>query len=149
MSLADCSLKGPWSRQEVLRYLDSTVIPVRLSVVTPTGWPVVLSLWFVREDDEILCATQESASVVRALRADERCAFEIAGETPPYRGVRGRGRVALDTANAAGVLETLVDRFLPSRETPLARWLLSRTDSEICIRISPTSVSSWDYSKRM
>jgi nitroimidazol reductase NimA-like FMN-containing flavoprotein (pyridoxamine 5'-phosphate oxidase superfamily) len=149
MSLLDCPITGTWGRDEVTLYLDDTVIPIRLAVTSPTGWPIVLSLWFVREEGQLLCATQQSASVVRALRENERCAFEIARDAPPYHGVRGRGRVTLDTQSAPRVLETLVDRYLPSRDEPLARWLLSRVASEVCIRIDPLRIASWDYRKRM
>lgn len=149
MAAIDCPLTGPWSHEEVERYLDVTVIPIRLSVLAPSGWPIVLSLWFVHENGALLCATQESASVVRAIEADGRCAFEVAGDAPPYRGVRGRGRATIERSEAPRVLATLIDRFLPSRETPLAQWLLGRVDREVCLRIEPTRLSSWDYSGRM
>ena len=149
MSTVACPLKGPWSRAEVERYLDDTVIPIRLSVVAASGWPIVLSLWFMHENGVLLCATQESASVVRAIETDGRCAFEVAGDAPPYRGVRGRGRVTIEKTDAPRVLGKLIDRFLPSRETPLAQWLLGRVEREVCLRIEPTTLSTWDYSGRM
>lgn len=149
MPLSGALLKGPWSLSEVETYLAEAIVPIRLSVISPTGWPIVLSLWFLCEHDTIVCATQENSSVVAALRQNDRCAFEIAGERPPYRGVRGRGTVRLETEPAGQILVKLVDRYLGSDESPLARWLLGRIETEICIRIDPLTVASWDYSRRM
>jgi hypothetical protein len=147
--LSDCTLRGPWSRAQIESFLEDTDIPVRLGVVSPSGWPTVLSLWFLTQDGEIVCATQQGASVIRALEANDRCAFEIAGDTPPYFGVRGRGRARLDLTGSSSVLHALIDRYLGSKDSSLARWLLSRVETEVCIRIDPVNVTSWDYRERM
>lgn len=149
MSLEAVPLRGPWPHKDVEEYLSQTAIPMRLSVTSPSGWPMVLSLWFDLEDGQLLCATQRTAAVVRALEADPRCAFEVAGETPPYRGVRGRGLVELDSEEAPRVLRRLIERYLGSTDGPLARWLLGRSESEVCIRIRPERLTSWDFSRRM
>ena len=47
------------------------------------------------------------------------------------------------------ILCRLLDRYLGSRETPLARWLLSRASQEVAIRIEPERLTSWDFSRRM
>ena len=47
------------------------------------------------------------------------------------------------------ILEALVDRYVGTRESGFARWLLSRRDDEMAIRIAPTKVSSWDFARRM
>jgi nitroimidazol reductase NimA-like FMN-containing flavoprotein (pyridoxamine 5'-phosphate oxidase superfamily) len=142
-------VSGPWTLKDVERHLERSVIPLRLACATPAGWPRVVSLWFVYRDEALWCATRTSANVVRWLIANPRCGFEVARDTPPYRGVRGWGVAEIDREQGATTLATLVDRYLGSRESRLAQWLLGRSESEVALRIGSLCVSSWDYSRRM
>lgn len=139
---------GPWSVDEITGYLTQIAIPVRIATIGSTG-PLVQSLWFLFEDDTLWCATQADAVLVRRLRADPRCGFEVAADSPPYRGVRGRGRAIIDDQRAATVLPRLIDRYLGPDETPLGQWLMSRLDTEVAVAITDLTVTSWDYSARM
>lgn len=149
MPLSTAPIRGPFDRDAVLRFLDASVIPVRLACVAPSGWPLVVSLWFAREDDELVCATQRSSSLVRALEASPRCAFEVAGEQPPYRGVRGRAHVRIEPDDDLATLAALVLRYQGSTDGSLARRLLGRTTPEVRLRLDPTELTSWDYTRRM
>lgn len=77
MPLGSARLAGPFDREQVAAFLDESVIPLRLAVVAPSGWPVVVSLWFTRDGEQLLCATQQSSAVVKALAREPRCAFEV------------------------------------------------------------------------
>ncbi len=134
---------------DVAAYLDEMRIPLRLAVVTQSGWPMVLSLWYVLSDGMLWCATQDTARVVRYLRRDPRCGFEVASEQPPYRGVRGQGRATLSPEHGRRILEILLDRYLGGRESSLARRLLARAGREVAIGVAPTRVFTWDYTERM
>lgn len=130
-------------------YLESIQIPVRLGTHTETGWPVVISLWFVYEDGRLLCATRRSARVVSYLEKDARVGFEIAEDRPPYCGVRGQAKVVLDDGRGKEVLERLLVRYLGSTDNRLARSLLARADDETAIILEPLQVFSWNFSNRM
>ena len=149
MGLSQARISGPWSRAEVAAHLDTALVPLRLAAVAPSGWPVVLSLWFARRGDELLCATQQSAAIVRALASEPRCAFEVAGEQPPYFGVRGRARVSIEPDGDLDVLRLLVGRYLGGEEGSFQRWLLGRPTPEVVLRLDPVAISSWDYRARM
>lgn len=140
---------GPWTLGEVESFLDRYVAPVRLAVVSPSGFPLVCSLWYLYEGGRILCATQGGARVVEALRGDPRCGFEIAPNEPPYFGVRGQGEVALSGEGALALLGRLVDRYLGTRESRFARWLLESRRDEVVLAIDPGWITSWDYRQRM
>ena len=122
---------------------------MRLAANTPSGFPVVLSLWFLPEQDELLAAVHENARIAKRLRKDPRCAFEIAPNEPPYRGVRGQATAKLEARGAKALLERLLDRYLGSTDSDLGRFLLGRADEELVIRLRPSRLSSWDYSERM
>lgn len=138
---------GPWSRDEVRAHLQAAVIPLRLA--SSGRYPLVQSLWFLLDDDALWCATQEDSVLARRLRRDPRCGWEVAADTPPYRGVRGTGHASLEGSAAAHVLPRLIDRYLGDTESPLGAWLLSRIDTEVAIRIDGLAVTSWDYTPRM
>ena len=142
-------LRGPWTRQQVASFLAETVIPMRLSVRDGSGWPLVLSLWFLPDGPELLAATRPTSVLVRCLEREPRCGFEIAGDSPPYRGVRGRALVALDHASGAETLDLLLTRYLGGVDSPLGDRLRARAADEVGIRLRPVAITSWDYRSRM
>ena len=122
---------------------------MRLAANTPSGFPVVLSLWFLPEGNELLAAVHREARIAHRLRADPRCAFEIAPNEPPYRGVRGQALAELESDGAAALLARLLGRYLGSSDSSLGRFLLGRAAEELVVRLRPTRIASWDYSERM
>jgi hypothetical protein len=140
---------GPWDAAKVDAHLADTVIPLRLACASASGHPRVVSLWYLWRDGALWCATSPQARVVAWLAREPRCGFEVARDVPPYQGVRGRGRAALDPVRGGEILAALVVRYLGTCETPFARWLLARADDEMAIRIEPETLASWDFSLRM
>jgi hypothetical protein len=138
-----------WSPHQVEAYLRTYVAPLRLAVQTEAGFPLICSLWFLYEDGRLWCATKRDAKVARCLARDPRCAFELAPNEPPYRGVRGQGRASLSSEGAVELLGRLIDRYLGDRDSDLARWLLRESASEVAIAIEAEQVTSWDYTERM
>lgn len=139
---------GPWDQRVIEEFLTSTRIPVRLATNGSSG-PLVQSLWFAPIGVQLWCCTQKSSLLTRRLERDDRVGFEVAADTPPYRGVRGTGVAQLIDENVENVLRTLIARYQGSESTNLSEWLLSRIDSEVAIRIEPRTLSSWDFSARM
>ena len=122
---------------------------MRLAANTASGFPVNLSLWYLPEGDDLLAAVHQDARIVKRLRADPRCAFEIAPNDPPYLGVRGQANAILEQAGGGALLERLLERYLGSTDSDLGRFLLSRADEELVVRLRPSRIASWDYSGRM
>ena len=138
-----------WSAAQIGEFVLRTEIPVRLACLSDSGAPLLCSLWFLYDSGAIWCATQRGARLVALLEQDPRCAFEIAGDTPPYRGVRGQGSTSLSSADGPAVLLRLIDRYLHGRDSAFAKWLIARQDDEVAIRIEPAWLTSWDISGRM
>ena len=138
-----------WSRAQVESFLRTYRAPLRVAANSAAGFPTLCSLWFRYEQGAIQCATHESARIARLLAEDARCAFELAPNEPPYRGVRGRGRATVSPDGAPELLGDLIDRYLETRDSELARWLLGRSADEVAITIEIDRVSSWDYTDRM
>jgi len=143
------TVRGPWSAARAYDFLDHAVIPMRIGVESSSGCPLVLSLWFIAEGDELLGATQSSSVLARSLERSARCGFEVAADAPPYRGVRGQAHVELRREEGAAILDRLLVRYLGSVTTPLGARLRAHATDEVGIRLRPTSLVSWDYTDRM
>ncbi len=143
------SYRGPLDARGVKAFVDKTVIPLKLSVLTESGWPLLCSLWVMAEGDQLLLATKKSAKVVECLARDPRCAFELSSELPPYRGIRGRALAEIDETRGKDVLDQVLLRYLGSLELPLAKQLRADADKEVAIVLQLQMVYSWDYTKRM
>lgn len=130
-------------------YYEKTTIPLRLSCVTKSGWPMILSLWYLFEDGVLYCATPENAKVVAYLQNEPRCAFEVAADTPPYCGVRGQSLAAIDNERGMEILERLLVRYTGNLDNSLAKNLLTRSIPEVAIRLDPQRIYTWNFSKRM
>ena len=123
--------------------------------LSPFDWPLPgLFRWFSPYGTHLmarLCGVRHL--VTRSCRRDcrEPMASDLKSRqtTPPYFGVRGTGRAQLLPSDAAVVLPQLIDKYLGDQTVPLAKWLLSRLDEEVAIRIDSLTLSSWDYSRRM
>jgi nitroimidazol reductase NimA-like FMN-containing flavoprotein (pyridoxamine 5'-phosphate oxidase superfamily) len=137
------------SLTDVQAYLDAVRIPLRLACKTKTGWPVVVSLWFLHQNEFLYCATQKTAKIVEYLMTDARCAFEIAEDRPPYCGIRGQARANIDENIGKEILEKLLLRYLGDTSNDLAKKLLAKSETEVAIVLEPRHIVSWDFSNRM
>ncbi|MCZ7544318.1 MAG: hypothetical protein M5R40_12640 [Anaerolineae bacterium] len=130
-------------------YLRRVVVPIRLACLTESGWPLVVSLWYLYRDGQLFCATRSTARVVAYLRHAPRCGFEVAADQPPYCGVRGYGVATIDEAMGPEILEALLVRYLGDLDKPLAQRLLAQGAREVAIVIAPVRVFTWNYTERM
>ena len=147
--MGDLKITGPWSMPDIETFFAQAAIPMRLSVISKAGWPVVLSLWFLFEDGVLKCTSRGHSKVILFLRSNPRCGLEIAGESPPYHGVRGQGAATISKEGGAALLERLADRYIGQVETPFRKWLLAGAEEEVAITITPIRLMSWDYRNRM
>jgi len=140
---------GAWDRERTETFLRSETIPIRLSCHTQADVLWMLSLWYLYRDDALWCATSASADVVDYLTGDDRVAFEISTNDPPYKGVRGNGTASIEADPDKTLLKELLERYLGGTDSPLAERLLSPERDEVRIRIDPAKMYTWDFSERM
>ena len=142
-------LRRCWNEAQIATFMTESHIPLRLAVLDGAGFPLVMSLWFLYEDGALWCATNAKARVLGYLTSQPRCGFEVAGDMPPYKGVRGKGKASLHPERGAEILKRLLDRYAIDPNSKFAAMLLSKIDQEVAIRIAPDQISSWDFSPRM
>ena len=137
------------SLNDMHEFLDTVRIPISIACKTETGWPMVVSLWYLYQNSLLFCATQKSARIVHYLQNDARCAFEIAEDNPPYCGIRGQATARIDESLGAEILEKLLVRYLGDTNIPLAKNLRAKRETEVAIILDPIRIFTWDFSKRM
>ena len=124
-------------------------IPIRISFMKSNGFPSVVSLWYTHADGRIYCAVQKTAKVISYIQKNPKCGFEIASDMPPYKGLRGEGEVKILHDKGKEILETLIEKYLGTKESTLSRFLRSNSKNEVAIEIIPQKTRRYDYSKRM
>lgn len=141
--------KSQWNESEIRDFLKSSNIPMRLSFVNKNNEPMICSLWFTFNDDSLWSASHENAYVISQLKNNSKVSFEVSTNDYPYKGVRGKANVELSKLNANNVLAELIAKYLDSRNSRLASWLMSRVNEEYVLKITPSIINSWDFSDRM
>jgi nitroimidazol reductase NimA-like FMN-containing flavoprotein (pyridoxamine 5'-phosphate oxidase superfamily) len=136
--------------------LTNSKIPIRLACMSISDCPIVVSLWYTYLNKKVYCATQNTAKVVKYLRKNPKCGFEIAGDSFPYRGVRGYGKASIVENKGEEILRMLIQKYLTGKETTISslklyKLLLSKEhlQNEVAIEIIPAAIFKWDYKKRM
>jgi nitroimidazol reductase NimA-like FMN-containing flavoprotein (pyridoxamine 5'-phosphate oxidase superfamily) len=132
-----------------IEFIDAARVPVRIACTDAAGWPVLVSLWFLREGDTLWCATPASAQVAAWLAREPRCGFEISTNEVPYRGVRGRALARVVPERGRELLGRLASRYLGEAPTAFSRWLLSRDEPEVALALTSLRATQWDFSQRM
>ena len=105
--MSKIKITGPWDMQKIGSYLDTSVVPLKLAIISARGWPLIASLWFFYEDGMIICASKEKSRVIQILKENNKCAFEVSPDAPPYHGVRGQGLAVLGHDLSGKTLENL------------------------------------------
>ena len=134
---------------KMIEFLEEHHGPLRLACTSTSGWPVILSLWYVRSGEKLYCASTNSAKIISYLAKHPNCAFEVSTDIPPYIGVRGQGVATLKPQLGGAILRQLLERYLHGTTSQLARRLLQKERLEVAIEITPKSFFMWDYTKRM
>jgi nitroimidazol reductase NimA-like FMN-containing flavoprotein (pyridoxamine 5'-phosphate oxidase superfamily) len=143
------SCKFEHKTEQLLLDLDEKKIPIRLALIRPNGFPLVISLWYFAKNEKIYCATKKDAKIVKYLKKNPKCSFEIASDNMPYRGIRGYGVCLINNENGTLVLDKLMNKYLNENQNKLKQYLTYDNNREIALEIIPYYVSNYDYTKRM
>jgi hypothetical protein len=87
------------------------------------------------------------------LRRNNTIYYCIDEANPPYKGVRGKGKVRIlegDINHNIPIAEKIIVKYLGSLDNPIARSLIDgvKKGDSVILEIRPSYYSTWDYSKR-
>jgi nitroimidazol reductase NimA-like FMN-containing flavoprotein (pyridoxamine 5'-phosphate oxidase superfamily) len=135
--------------EEISSFLKQ-VIFARLGTINEDGTVHIAPVYFIYEDGQILMATQEPSRKIRNIKRDNRVTILIDTTDVPYKGVLIYGTADLDYDDIIAKRIAIFQRrpYAPSREEgeAYARKLSSKWNCVI-IRVTPTRMASFDYSK--
>ena len=89
------------SEEEVLALLREPIL-MRLGMVDDKGWPLVVPVWHVYENDVFRVAVGNTSHKANVLRKNQRAYFTVdtGGSQGEARGVRGRASVRVIDGDA-------------------------------------------------
>jgi hypothetical protein len=129
---------------------DFFKIPLRLSILSPNEYPLVISLWYKIKDNKIHCITHKHSKLLKYIESgNKKCGFEISTNNIPYSGIRGKGDIQIDKNNSRELLLDLFSKYEIKENSKLFKMLMKRMDEEYSIIITPKHVFHWDFTERM
>lgn len=124
---------------------------IHIGIVDEKGEPNVFptGYYFDRNLDKIYIATPKRSKKVSNLRVTSIISYCIDDPNPPYKGVRGKGKLKIheDINHNMAIVKKLIMSRIGSLEDPTSKWLLSETEkgNEVILEITPSYYSTWDF----
>jgi nitroimidazol reductase NimA-like FMN-containing flavoprotein (pyridoxamine 5'-phosphate oxidase superfamily) len=143
----------PLTEQETTYFLTNGRLNIHLGTLDEKGEPNIHPAWyyFAPSKDRLYVGTCKNSKIARNLRKIGTVFFCIDDPNPPYKGVRGKGKVVIheDINHNIPIAEKIMTRYVESLENPMAKWVLDETKkgSAIILEIIPSYYSTWDYGK--
>ena len=140
------------SKEEVERFLENS-LNLQLATIDERGDPNIQPVWFYYDKDgeKLWINTSKSARKTQNIRKGSTIYFSIDDETPPVRGVKGKGIATI--IEDLKIVNPLGDRislkYLGTLDHPIAKMISedSKKGEVVLVEISPKFFSTWDYSK--
>jgi hypothetical protein len=149
MSALPITKQSAWNNSEIELFLASQNTPMRIAVEDTELFPMICSVWHLYHDKVIYAVAHKNSKLIKKITAKPHCAFEIAPNEPPYKGVRGQANCIISEHDCSTKLHQLLDRFLGDGYEELRGFLSSRSDDERVIELHIHKITAWDFSKRM
>ena len=143
----------PLNEEEIKDFLTNGKLNVHLGTIDENGDANIHPAWYYYDysKNKMYVETSKQAKKTYNLRRNENIYFCIDDPNPPYKGVRGKGRVRIneDIDFNIPIAEKIMIRYLGNLEHPMAQALLDaqRKGQSVVLEISPKYYSTWDYSK--
>jgi nitroimidazol reductase NimA-like FMN-containing flavoprotein (pyridoxamine 5'-phosphate oxidase superfamily) len=149
------STNPPVTEEHVKNFLtyNNGRLLIHIGIVDEKGEPNVFptGYYFDRDSDKIYIATPKESKKVSNLRVKSIVSYCIDDPNPPYKGVRGKGKVKIheeeDISHNMAIAKKLSMSRIGSLEDPMSKWLLSETEkgNEVILEITPSYYSTWDF----
>jgi hypothetical protein len=142
------------SEQDIKDFLTTKALNIHLGTVDENGHANIHPAWYYFDDlkEKIYVETGRHSKKMENLTRNDTIYFCIDDPSPPYKGVRGKGKVKVFYAINYNVLiaQKIHLRYLGNLEHPIAHELIDaiKKGQSVVLEISPKYYSTWDYSKQ-
>ncbi|MFL6341725.1 MAG: pyridoxamine 5'-phosphate oxidase family protein [Nitrososphaeraceae archaeon] len=130
------------TREEAKRFLESK-LKLQIATIDEKGEPNIQPVWFYYDKDEgkLLVITSKSAKKTQNLKNRASVYFSIDDESPPFKGVKGKGNATIveDPNRIVPKAEKISMKYLVTLEHPTAKEMTncSKIGEDILVEISP------------
>ena len=121
----------------------------RLGTLNEDGTIHIAPIFFRYDEasDQILMATQDPSRKVRNIKRDNRVSILIDTTDVPFKGALIYGTAELDYEDVIGKRMSIFERRLSQEDAETYATRLSGKWKCVILRITPTRIASFDYSK--
>ena len=145
----------PLTENEITNFLiNNSKLNVDISTLDKKGEPNIHPTWyhFDATNNSFYIETSNKSRKTENLNRKNVIYYCVDDPNPPYKGVRGKGRVKIhkDIKHNIPIAEKIMVRYLGNLEHPMAKSLMGsvRSGNSVILEISPSYHSTWDYSKK-
>ena len=150
---ASPSFGSTLNEQEIKDFLTNSKLNVHLGTVDEKNEPNIHPIWYYFDSlsNKLYVETYKESKKFSNIKKNNTVYFCIDEPNPPYKGVRGKGKVTIpeDINFNISIAEKIMVKYFGDLENPVAKQLLSfiKNGDSVMLEISPEYYSTWDYSK--
>lgn len=134
------------NEEEMISFFDQVTIS-RLATHNEDGTIHITPIYFRYDQGQILMATQEPSRKVRNIKRDNRVSVLIDKPVVPFIGVLIYGTAELDYDDVITKRISIFERRLSREDSEAYARRISAKWPCVIIRITPSHIASFDYSK--
>ena len=143
----------PMTEDEIILFLTSGRRNIYIASLDEKNEPNIHPVWYYFEPskEKFYIETSKHSKKKKNLENNKIVYFCVDEPTMPYKGVRGKAKVAIiqDIDSIVPISENNMKKYLGSLEHQMAKELVSlaKRGESVVIEISPLYFSTWDDSK--
>ena len=140
------------TREEVDNFLESK-LNLQFATTDEQGEPNIQPVWFYydKNGEKLMITTSKLAKKTQNLKNRPSVCFSIDDESPPFKGVKGKGNATIveDPNRTVPQGDRISMKYLGTLDHPIAKMISDRSKKGevVVIEISPKFFSTWDYGK--
>lgn len=144
---------SPLTENEIINFLTKGKLNIHIGTLDNKGEPNIHPTWYYFDNtNRFYIETSKQSKKIENLRTNNKIYYCVDDPNPPYKGVRGKGRVKNheDVNHNIPVAEKIMIKYLGNLEHPMAKALMTSVKSgdSVILQMSPSYYSTWDYSKQ-
>ncbi|UCF60125.1 MAG: pyridoxamine 5'-phosphate oxidase family protein [Anaerolineaceae bacterium] len=132
--------------EELVSFFDQAQF-ARLGTFNEDGTIHIAPIFFKYEDGQILMATQDPSRKIRNIKHNNKVTVLIDTTEVPFKGALIYGTAELDYEDVIPKRMTIFEKRLSREDAKTYARRLSGKWKCVIIRITPTKIASFDYSK--
>jgi general stress protein 26 len=148
---ADSEIPG-MTKEEVEKFLENK-LNLQLATIDEQGDPNIQPVWFYfdKNEEKLWINTSKSAKKTQNIRKRSTIYFSIDDESPPVRGVKGKGIATIieDLKIIVPLGDRISLKYLGTLDHPIAKMISedAKKGDVVVIEITPKFFTTWDYGK--